>query len=72
MLTAIVLVCSLAITPELASCDRNNAVDVIRVPARFGNPATCFLHAQAYLAETSFGRDLGADHRVKAICSHTP
>ena len=72
MLTAIVLVCSLAITPELSSCDRNNAVDVIRVPARFGNPATCFLHAQAYLAETTVGREIGADQRIKAICSHTP
>ena len=72
MLTAIVLVCSLAITPELASCDRNHAVDVIRVPARFGNPATCFLHAQAYLAETTVGREIGADQRIKAICSHTP
>jgi hypothetical protein len=71
MLTAIVLVCSLAITPELASCDSHNAVDVIRVPARFGNPATCFLHAQAYLAETAMGRELGADHRIKAVCSHS-
>jgi hypothetical protein len=71
MLTAIVLVCSLAITPELASCDRNNAVDVIRVPARFGNPATCFLHAQAYLAETTVGRELSTDQRIKAVCSQT-
>ena len=72
MLTAIVFVCSLAITPELASCDRDNAVDVIRVPERFGNAATCFLHAQAYLAETAFGRELGPDQRIKAVCSHTP
>ena len=72
MLNALVLICSLAITPELASCDSNNAVDVIRVPARFGNPATCFLHAQAYLAETAFGRELGPDQRVKAVCSHMP
>ena len=71
MLTAIVLVCSLAITPELASCDSHNAVDVIRVPARFGSPVTCALHAQAYLAETSFGRELAADQRVKTVCSHT-
>ena len=71
MLTAIVMICSLAITPELASCDPHNAVDVIRVPARFGNPATCFLHAQAYLAETALGRDLAADQRIKAVCSHT-
>jgi hypothetical protein len=40
----------------------------MRVPAEFGNPSTCFMHAQAYLAQTSFGQDLGANERVKIIC----
>jgi len=40
----------------------------MRVPAEFGNPATCFMQAQAYLAGSSIGRDLDADERVRIIC----
>jgi len=69
MLTALVLVCSLAMTPDLAACDRNTATDVIRVPAEFAHPATCLMQAQAYLAETSIGRDLGPDERIKVVCA---
>jgi hypothetical protein len=68
MLTALILICSLATTPELATCTRDNAVNVMRVPESFGNPATCFMHGQAYLAGTSLGRDLGQDERVKVVC----
>ncbi len=69
MLTALILVCSLAATPGLAGCTRANAVDVVRVPDQFGNPATCFMHGQAYLADTSVGRDLYDDERLKVVCS---
>jgi hypothetical protein len=69
MLTALVLVCSLAITPDLASCNRDNAVSVTRVPEEFGNPAMCFMHGQAYLAQTEMGRELSEDERVKVVCS---
>jgi hypothetical protein len=41
---------------------------VIRVPAEFGNPITCFMHAQAYVAETSFGQELGSNDRVRIVC----
>jgi hypothetical protein len=41
---------------------------VIRVPDEFNNPVTCFLRAQAYLAETSIGQELGSEDRVKIIC----
>lgn len=68
MLTALVLVCSLALTPDLAACDRNNAVDVMRVPEEFGNPATCFMHGQAYLAQTGLGRALAGNERIKVVC----
>jgi hypothetical protein len=68
MLTALVLLCSLAVTPDLATCNRNNAVDVIRVPEEFGNPATCFMHGQAYLAQAAFGRTLAPNERVKVVC----
>ena len=65
MLTALVLICSVAVTPDLGECTRNSATAVMRVPAEFGNPSTCFMHAQTYLAQTSFGQDLersGQDH----------
>ena len=71
MLTALVLVCSLAITPDLRTCDRSNAVDVLRVPEDFGNPMMCFMHGQAYLAQTEMGRNLAEDERVKVSCVPT-
>jgi hypothetical protein len=68
MLTAIILVCSIAITPDLQTCGISNARAVARVPDEFANPITCFMHGQAYLAETSIGRDLSTDDRIKIIC----
>ncbi len=69
MLTALVLVCSLAITPDLTSCNQDNAVSVTSVPEQSGNPAMCFLHGQAYFAETAMGRNLADDERVKVVCA---
>jgi hypothetical protein len=68
MLTALVLVCSLAMVPDLAACDRDSAVEMMQVPATFADPVTCLLHAQAYLAATSIGRDLAENEAVKVIC----
>jgi hypothetical protein len=69
MLTALVLVCSVAATPDLRDCTRDNATVVMGVPGDFGNPATCFMHGQAYLAETLIGRELGENERVKVVCA---
>ena len=69
MLTALILVCSLAVTPDLRACNQDNAVHVLRLPEETGNPATCFMHGQAYLADTELGRQLGDDDRVKVICT---
>jgi hypothetical protein len=71
MLTALILVCSLASIPDVAACTRDNAVEVMRVPATFTNPVTCFMQGQAYLADTSIGRDLAADEVVKIVCSRS-
>jgi hypothetical protein len=68
VLTALILICSVAVTPNLAECTRNSATTVMRVPAEFGNPSTRFMHAQTYLAQTSFGQDLSPNDRVKIIC----
>lgn len=68
MLTAMILICSLATTPNIRDCDRNNAIDVMWVPETFGNPITCYLHGQAYVAGTSLGRSLTANEHVKVMC----
>jgi hypothetical protein len=71
MLAALVLICSVAITPDLRDCTRANATAVMRVPADFGHPATCFMHGQAYLAQTSIGQELGDDERVRLVCARS-
>ena len=38
------------------------------VPTEDGNPISCFMHAQAYLAETSLGRELDHKDRIKVVC----
>ena len=71
MLTALVLICSITATPNLADCNRGNASAVMRVPADFGNPATCFMHGQAYLANTTIGQDMAETERVKLVCARS-
>ncbi|HEY2137071.1 MAG TPA: hypothetical protein VGH49_14360 [Xanthobacteraceae bacterium] len=71
MLTALVLICSLGVTPDLRDCTRDNAADVIRVPVESANPANCLMQGQAVLASTMIGRDLGADDRVKIVCARS-
>jgi hypothetical protein len=71
MLTALVLICSMATTPDLRDCSRTNAVAVMRVPAEFGNPATCFMHGQAYLASTAIGQEMADGERVKVVCARS-
>jgi hypothetical protein len=71
MLTALILVCSLASVPDLAACTRDNALHVMRVPEAFANPITCLMHGQAYLAETEIGRELTANEAVKVVCTRS-
>ncbi len=68
MLTALVLICALGATPNLADCDRDKATHVMPVPDSFASPVTCFLHGQAYVAGTSIGRTLAPGDRVKVVC----
>jgi hypothetical protein len=68
MLTALMLICSIAATPDLADCTHRNAATLMRVPAEFGSPATCFMQAQAHLASTPTGRELTPDERIKIVC----
>ncbi|MEJ2625361.1 MAG: hypothetical protein P8Z80_12685 [Pseudolabrys sp.] len=68
MLTAMILVCSLATIPNLGDCNRYNAVGVMWMPETFNNPITCYMHSQAYIAGTGIGRSLAADEHVKVLC----
>ena len=68
MLTAIVLICSLAVTPDLRECSRDNATNVLQVPEEFMLPSQCMMRGQAYLAETSIGQELAREERVKVMC----
>src|SRR5262245_28926041 len=66
MLTAFILVCSLATISN--NCTRDNALDVVYVPATFESPAACMMRAQAYVADSSLGRDLRQNEAFKVIC----
>jgi hypothetical protein len=68
MITALVLVCSLTVTPDLRDCSRDNATQVLLVPEDFLLPSMCMMHGQSFLAETSVGQDLAANERVKIVC----
>ena len=53
MLTALILICSVAVSPDLGECTRKNATTEMRLPSEFENPILCLMHAQAYLARAS-------------------
>jgi hypothetical protein len=69
MLIALVLLCSIEVTPDLRDCTRHNATSVLRVPGEFAHPAACMMQAQAFLAETSIAHEFGDDDRVKVVCA---
>ena len=68
MLKALVLVCSLGVTPDLAACNTENAVYVMRAPGEYASPTTCLMRGQAYLAETSLAAGLTSNERLKVVC----
>jgi hypothetical protein len=71
MLTALILICSATLAPDLQDCTRDNATAVMRAPAEFASPLTCFMHGQAYLAESSVAQELGDDDRIKIVCARS-
>ena len=68
MLRALILICSAAVVSDVGECTAKNARTVMRVPAEFSNPITCFTNAQAYVAETSFGQELDGKDLVRIMC----
>jgi hypothetical protein len=72
MLQALILICSVAVTPDLRDCTRDNAADVMRAPGEYAMPTTCFMRGQAFLAETSIAADLRDTDRIRIICARVP
>ena len=66
MMTALVLVCSLAKTPLAMNCGTDNAVDVLKVPGEFSSLVTCFTRAQAFVGESRY--TFAADQYPKVVC----
>ena len=69
MLTAIVLVCSIAVTPNLRACDETNARIVMHAPEIYNNTIACAKAGQTYIAVTAVGQTLGPNDRVKVVCA---
>jgi hypothetical protein len=68
MLTAVVLICSLANTPNLRHCTIENAVDLLAVPGEFRTPYHCLRDAEAFFAKTYPLETLEAHMRLKVLC----
>ena len=68
MLTALILICSLASVPDVGACTEDNASDVLRPPETFASPVACLMHGQAYLANAALGRELENNEAVKVVC----
>jgi hypothetical protein len=66
MMTALVLICSLARTPLAMDCGTDTAVDVLKVPGEYGSLLTCFTRAQAFVGESRY--ELAVDHYLKVVC----
>ena len=69
MLTALILVCSVALALEARLCDRDNAVHVLQLPEQTANPMLCAMHGQAYLAGTSLELTVGEYPKILCIRS---
>lgn len=68
MLSALILICSTPATADIHDCTPHNATVVMRLPAEFGSPVMCFMHGQAYLAETSIGQSVAEGDVVRVLC----
>ncbi|MFL4977317.1 MAG: hypothetical protein ACJ8FV_02480 [Xanthobacteraceae bacterium] len=44
---------------------------MMQVPEEFSLPSQCFIRGQAFLAQTSIGREMAHNERVKVVCTPT-
>ena len=68
MLTSIVLICSLSLTPNLRDCTQETAVQALRVPEQTQLPGMCLKIGLEYFTQTEFSHHLAVDERIKVVC----
>jgi hypothetical protein len=71
MISALVLICSISVSPDLQDCTLENARTILRLTTEFPSSVTCFLQGQALLAATSIGQELTSDDRIKIVCKRS-
>ena len=72
MMTALVLICSLAKAPFAMDCGTDNAVDVLKLPGEYYSLATCFTRVQAVLAESRYELAVGLYPKIVCRKPHRP
>ena len=68
MLTAIVLICSLSLTPSIQDCTQETAVQFFKVPEQTQLPGMCLKIGLEYFSQTEFAHHLAANERIKVVC----
>jgi len=68
MLTAVVLICSLNVTPDLADCNAGNAVHVFADTQEQQTPNHCLRRGLELAASTSIAQHPDPDERVIIRC----
>ena len=68
MLMLVVLVCSINSTPQLADCDRTNAVRVFQLQGHFQTRTMCVAHGEAFVAMFEDKIALKNDERLVPKC----
>jgi len=68
LFTTLILICSLAVTPDLRQCNRDNAVDVLQVPGQIESAGMCGFQGQAYVAGATVGQSLAENETIKVLC----
>lgn len=68
MFDVLVLVCSLAATPNLGDCTAELAIAALLLPEPDREAVMCAMHGQAYVAQTELGRSLVKGEVVKVVC----
>jgi hypothetical protein len=69
MLTALILVCSFAHTPDRSDCDMTSALYYDRAPDASALPMMCFKYGQEYAATEM--RQLHDGEYYRIVCMHS-
>lgn len=68
MISALVLICQLSVTPHLSDCNLDNAVDQLAVPGEYQSVYHCLRDAEAFFAAAYPLETITGDQRIKVVC----